>query len=419
MSPPPTPARRPRQPGRPARRAAHFGWPRQPSRPQHALGAGSDLGPARRRAHHRLAGRAGGSSGPRPEPWPGAGRSPGPPTAAWCADLPMWPTRRDAGDHAGRRRSYAVRWPTVTEPATGYAEALAELDRILVELEGEGVDVDVLGRAGASSGRAGGSVSRPDQSGPPRGRTGDRTARWPRRHSRRRTLTGPVTTQAEGPRAPPPITSRYPGVTLAIIIVIWGIGPPISKLISAPPLVTVFLRFWISVPILIVAARATGGRVNRTTLRSTWLAGALFAGNLACVFFSLQRVTIAVLSVVQALQPGIVHAHGGALPRRARHPLARAVDHGGNRRDRHRRTRRGQGLAGHPSGARPRGGVDDHLHRLLPDRQTGALHHRSHRAGVDGGVDAVLGPCHYARHARDHAGRRLRPARRLGLAVAC
>lgn len=33
----------------------------------------------------------------------------------------------------------------MTEPATGYAEALAELDRILVELDGEGVDVDVLG----------------------------------------------------------------------------------------------------------------------------------------------------------------------------------------------------------------------------------------------------------------------------------
>ncbi len=115
-----------------------------------------------------------------------------------------------------------------------------------------------------------------------------------------------MTTLADGATKPPTHHASLPGLTLAIVIVIWGIGPPISKLISAPPLVTVFVRFWISVPILMVAARATGGRVNRTTLRSTWLAGTLFAANLACVFFSLQRVTIAVLSVVQALQPGIV-----------------------------------------------------------------------------------------------------------------
>lgn len=115
-----------------------------------------------------------------------------------------------------------------------------------------------------------------------------------------------MTTVADGAARPHTRPGALPGVTLAIVILIWGIGPPISKLISAPPLVTVFVRFWISVPILVIAARATGGRVNRTTLRSTWLAGTLFAANLACVFFALQRVSIAVLSVVQALQPGIV-----------------------------------------------------------------------------------------------------------------
>ena len=100
--------------------------------------------------------------------------------------------------------------------------------------------------------------------------------------------------------------SRVPGLTLAGIIVLWGLGPPISKLITAPPLVIASARFWLSVPILFAVTYATGHRVTRETLRQTWLAGAMFGMNMAFVFLALQHASVAVMSIMMALQPGVV-----------------------------------------------------------------------------------------------------------------
>jgi len=49
-----------------------------------------------------------------------------------------------------------------------------------------------------------------------------------------------------------------------------------------------------------------GGRVTKEVLKRTWLPGALFGINLAFVFSALQHSSIAVLAVIQTLQPGIV-----------------------------------------------------------------------------------------------------------------
>jgi drug/metabolite transporter (DMT)-like permease len=96
------------------------------------------------------------------------------------------------------------------------------------------------------------------------------------------------------------------GAVMLTIVVIWGLGPPITKLISAPPLVAVSVRFWFSIPIIWGLAYASGRRVSRQVLRRTALAGALFGVNLAFVFIALQHASVAVLSVIQALQPGLV-----------------------------------------------------------------------------------------------------------------
>lgn len=100
--------------------------------------------------------------------------------------------------------------------------------------------------------------------------------------------------------------SRLPGATLAAIIVIWGIGPPVSKLITAPPIVIATVRFWLSVPILFAVTYATGHRITRDTLRHTWLAGALFGMNMLFVFFALQHSSVTVMSMLMAMQPGVV-----------------------------------------------------------------------------------------------------------------
>jgi drug/metabolite transporter (DMT)-like permease len=100
--------------------------------------------------------------------------------------------------------------------------------------------------------------------------------------------------------------SRLPGLTLAGVILLWGLGPPISKLISAPPIVIASTRFWVSVPILFAITYAAGLRVTRQTLRHTWLAGSLFGMNMVFVFVALQHASVAVLSVLMALQPGVM-----------------------------------------------------------------------------------------------------------------
>lgn len=100
---------------------------------------------------------------------------------------------------------------------------------------------------------------------------------------------------------------------MAMIVLIWGLGPPVTKLISAPPLVGTSVRFWLSVPVMWAVAYASGRRVTRSVLRATALPGALFGLNLLCVFAALQHASVAVLAVLQALQPGIVLLIAGPL----------------------------------------------------------------------------------------------------------
>jgi drug/metabolite transporter (DMT)-like permease len=120
-----------------------------------------------------------------------------------------------------------------------------------------------------------------------------------------------VTTVVPEHRALDP-SAKAAGLVMLTVVVVWGLGPPITKLISAPPLVGVSVRFWISVPIVWAATYATGGRVTKEVLRRTWLPGALFGVNLAFVFAALQHSSVAVLAVIQTLQPGIVLVVAGA-----------------------------------------------------------------------------------------------------------
>jgi len=108
-------------------------------------------------------------------------------------------------------------------------------------------------------------------------------------------------------------SARGPELTLALVIVIWGLGPPVSKLITAPPVVIASVRFWVSVPVLFAITYATGHRVTRDTLRHTWLAGLMFGMNMSFVFLGLQNSSVAVMSVLMALQPGVVLLLAGPL----------------------------------------------------------------------------------------------------------
>jgi drug/metabolite transporter (DMT)-like permease len=113
---------------------------------------------------------------------------------------------------------------------------------------------------------------------------------------------------AAGTEVPRPVdpSAATAALTMGAIILIWGLGPPITKLISAPALVAVSMRFWLSVPIVWILTYASGGHVTKAVLRRTALPGALFGINLAFVFTALQHSSVAVLAVIQTLQPGVV-----------------------------------------------------------------------------------------------------------------
>lgn len=97
-----------------------------------------------------------------------------------------------------------------------------------------------------------------------------------------------------------------PGLVLAAVIVFWGLGPPVSKLITAPAVIAVLYRFWISFPILWVLSATTGHRLRASTMRRSAIPGAAFGVNLVFVFLALKSATVAVLAVVSALMPGMI-----------------------------------------------------------------------------------------------------------------
>ncbi len=101
-------------------------------------------------------------------------------------------------------------------------------------------------------------------------------------------------------------TPLLAAAAMVAVIFAWGLGPPVSKLISAPALVAVFCRMWLSVPVLLLWLYSTGHRLNVRLLRTTAPAGFLFGLNMICVFSTFHHASIATLSVMAALQPGLV-----------------------------------------------------------------------------------------------------------------
>lgn len=102
-------------------------------------------------------------------------------------------------------------------------------------------------------------------------------------------------------------------MALAGIILFWGLGPPVSKLIEAPSVISVLYRFWLSVPLMWLLATATGSRPTFGSIRRAAWAGAAFGINLVFVFLAINEAAVAVLSAVVALQPGFILVLAGPL----------------------------------------------------------------------------------------------------------
>ncbi|MEM7324586.1 MAG: DMT family transporter [Actinomycetota bacterium] len=107
----------------------------------------------------------------------------------------------------------------------------------------------------------------------------------------------------------PDHTAVRPGLplmTLGLVILSWGAGPVVTKLVTVHPMVGTVLRFGLAVPLLYVLVRLRDGRLTMPIVRKTALPGIAFGINLIFVFAAVQEVTIAVLAVTIALQPALL-----------------------------------------------------------------------------------------------------------------
>lgn len=104
-----------------------------------------------------------------------------------------------------------------------------------------------------------------------------------------------------------------PLLALAGVVVLWGAGPVITKLVTVHPLIGSPMRFILSIPVLFAIVRLRGGTVSRETFRAAALPGMAFGINLIFVFAAVQEVAVAVLSVLVALQPAILLVVAGPL----------------------------------------------------------------------------------------------------------
>ena len=107
--------------------------------------------------------------------------------------------------------------------------------------------------------------------------------------------------------------SLLPLAVMGIVVVVWGLGPPTSKLVSAPPLIGTFIRFGISSPFLLLVLAVRGRWLSKKVFYATALPGLSFGVNLIFVFATLQEATVSVLSTIVAMQPALLLVLAGPI----------------------------------------------------------------------------------------------------------
>lgn len=100
---------------------------------------------------------------------------------------------------------------------------------------------------------------------------------------------------------------------MVVVILLWGSGPVVTKLITANPMLGASLRFAFSIPVLFAIVKLRGSSVSRVVMRQAALPGIAFGINLIFVFAAVQEVTVAVLAVAVALQPALLLIVAGPL----------------------------------------------------------------------------------------------------------
>jgi drug/metabolite transporter (DMT)-like permease len=102
---------------------------------------------------------------------------------------------------------------------------------------------------------------------------------------------------------------RRPGVPLlAVMLAVfaWGFGPLFVKGIDASVATIVFWRVLIAVPVAVLVAYLTGGRVDLPLLRRAFPTSICFALSFIFGFASFQQTSIVNATLIPALQPALI-----------------------------------------------------------------------------------------------------------------
>jgi drug/metabolite transporter (DMT)-like permease len=86
----------------------------------------------------------------------------------------------------------------------------------------------------------------------------------------------------------------------------WGLSGVFASLAFAPGLVLTFYRSWLGVGLLTAAMLLSGRRITWALLRASALGGILLGGDMALFFSSIKLTSVAVATVIGALQPALV-----------------------------------------------------------------------------------------------------------------
>ena len=132
-------------------------------------------------------------------------------------------------------------------------------------------------------------------------------------------MTNPVAGPSTGPNplgatvqtvAPVDRSEAAPGalpyVGLAVVLLLWGFGPPVSKLLTAPPLTASFARLWTSSLAMLLLGLLARHRPSWATMRGSFIAGVAFGLNSLVFFTALSNASIATITVIGSLQPAVV-----------------------------------------------------------------------------------------------------------------
>ena len=87
------------------------------------------------------------------------------------------------------------------------------------------------------------------------------------------------------------------------VVLMWGMGPPISKLITGPPSTIAATRMWMAVPLTYLVLRVRGSRPSLVAMKGSFLGGVLFGSNMFMFFLSIRHLSIATFTLLGVLQP--------------------------------------------------------------------------------------------------------------------